>query len=139
MASDGTRLAGLGCLRSRHGWPPTGGVEAECELWHCVDEEGRELRPGVTGRRKMGVKQAATLLDRSFLLYPVLPRPGAGGEGRARLLQTSDGSILGRDDDESKAASGGRRRHRKMRWGWCGCAVESFSEAADGDHVVASA
>ena len=91
------------------------GVEAECELRHCVDEEGRELRPGVTGRRKMGVKQAATLLDRSFLLYPVLPRPGAGGEGR-RLLQTSDGSILGRDDDESKAASGGRRRNRKMRW-----------------------
>jgi hypothetical protein len=53
------------------------GVEAECELRYCVDEEGRELRPGVTG--KMGVKQAATLLDRSFLLYPVLPRPGGGG------------------------------------------------------------
>jgi hypothetical protein len=61
------------------------------------------------------------------------------GEEGGRLLQTSDGSILGRDDDESKAASGGRRRNRKMRWGWCGCAVESFSEAADGDHVVASA
>ena len=99
------------------------GVETECELRHCIDEEGRGLRPGVTGRCKMGVKQAATLLDRSFLLYPVLPRPGAG----RGLLQTSDGSILGRDDDESKAASGGRRRNRKMRWAWCGCAVESFS------------
>ena len=53
------------------------GVEAECELRHCVDEKGTGLRPGVTGRRKMGVKRAATLLDRSFLLYPVLPRPGA--------------------------------------------------------------
>jgi len=57
------------------------GVEAECELRHCVDEEGRELRPGATGRRKVGFKQAATLLDRSVLLYPVLPRPGAGGKG----------------------------------------------------------
>jgi hypothetical protein len=27
----------------------------------------------------------------------------------------------------------------RMRWGWCGCALESFSEAADRDHVVASA
>jgi hypothetical protein len=53
----------------------------------------------VTGQRKVGAKGAATLLDRSFLLYPV-PRPGAGG---GRLLQTSDGSILGRDDDESKS------------------------------------
>jgi hypothetical protein len=35
----------------------------------------------VTGRRKVGVKRAATLLDRSFILYPVLPRPGAGGRG----------------------------------------------------------
>src|SRR4051794_27064763 len=40
---------------------------------------GRELRPRVTRRRKVGVKRAATLLDRSFILYPVLPRPGAGG------------------------------------------------------------
>jgi hypothetical protein len=79
----------------------------------------------------MGVKQAATLLDRSFLLYPGQEQ-GEGG----RLPQTSDGSILGLDDDESKVASGG---NRKMRWGWCGYAVESFSEAADGDHVVASA
>jgi hypothetical protein len=31
------------------------------------------------------------------------------------------------------------RRNRKMRWRWCGCAVESFSAPADGDHVVASA
>ena len=60
----------------------------------------------------MGVKGAATLLDRSFLLYPVFLRQGAGG----RLLQTSDGSILGRDDDYSKAASGGRRRSGKIRW-----------------------
>ena len=59
------------------------GVEAEYELRHYVDEEGRELRPGWTGRAEMGVKQAATLLDRSFLLYPVLPRPGAGGKGGA--------------------------------------------------------
>jgi hypothetical protein len=59
------------------------GVEAECELRHCADEEGRELRPGVTGRRKMGVKQVATLLDRSFLLYRALPRPGAGEPGGA--------------------------------------------------------
>ena len=58
---------------------PQRGVEAECELRHYIGEEGRELRPGVTGRRKIGVKQAAMLLDRSFLLYPVLPRPGAGG------------------------------------------------------------
>ena len=55
------------------------GVEAECELKHCVDEEGRGLRPRVTGRRKMGVKGAATLLDRSFLLYPVLPTARTGG------------------------------------------------------------
>jgi hypothetical protein len=55
------------------------GVEAECELKHCVDEEGRGLRPRVTGRRKVDVKEAATLLDCSFLLYPVLPRPGARG------------------------------------------------------------
>src|SRR3984957_20808067 len=88
------------------------GVEAECELRHCVDEEGRELRPGVTGQCKVGVKGAATLLDRSFLLYPVLPTAKSRGGG---LLQTSDGSILGRDDDESKAASGGRRRKRKMK------------------------
>jgi hypothetical protein len=88
----------------------------------------------VAGRRKVGVKGAATLLGRSFLLYPVLPRPGAG-EG---LLQTSDGSILGRDDDESKAASGGRRRNGKMRWDGVGV-QESFSAPADGDHVVASA
>jgi hypothetical protein len=32
---------------------------------------------------------------------------------RGGLLQTSDGSILGRDDDESKAASGGRRKNGK--------------------------
>ena len=89
----------------------------------------------MSGRRKMGVKQAATLLDRSFLYI----LSSQGQEQGGALLQTSDGSILGRDDDESKAASGGRRRNRKMRWGWCGCAVESFSEAADGDHVVASA
>ena len=48
---------------------------------------------------------------------------------RGRLLQTSDGSILGRDDDESKAASGGRRRNRKMRWGWCGCQQQRDTEA----------
>jgi hypothetical protein len=48
------------------------------------------------------------------------------------MLQTSDGSILGRDDDESKAASGGRRRNGKDEVGWCGCAVESFSALADG-------
>ena len=78
MASDGTRLAGLGVF-ARDTVGLQRGVEAECELKHCVDEEGRGLRPRVTGRRKVGVKGAATLLDRSFLLYPVLPRPGAGG------------------------------------------------------------
>ena len=78
MASDGTRLAGLGVF-ARDMVGLQRGVEAECELKHCVDEEGKGLRPRVTGRRKVGVKGAATLLDRSFLLYPVLPRPGAGG------------------------------------------------------------
>jgi len=38
------------------------------------------------------------------------PMARSRGEEGGRLLQTSDGSILGRDDDESKAASGGRRR-----------------------------
>ena len=80
MAYDGTRLAVfaldvVGLQRD---------VEAEYELKHCVDEEGIGLRPRVSGRRKVGVKQAATLLDRSFLLYPVLPRPGAGGRGEGR-------------------------------------------------------
>jgi hypothetical protein len=37
----------------------------------------------VTGRRKVGVKGAATLLDRSLLLYPVLPRPGPPGGAAA--------------------------------------------------------
>jgi hypothetical protein len=78
MASDGTRLAGLGCLRSRYGWLQRA-VEAECELKHYIDKEGRGLRPRVTGRRKVGVKRAVTPLDRSFLLYPVLSRPGARG------------------------------------------------------------
>ena len=41
----------------------------------------KEKRPGVTGRRKVGVKGAAALLDRSFLLYPALPWPGVGGKG----------------------------------------------------------
>jgi hypothetical protein len=36
-----------------------------------------------------------------------------GQERGGGLLQTSDGSILGRDDDESKAASGGRCRNGK--------------------------
>jgi hypothetical protein len=65
----------------------------------------------VTGRREVGVKGAATLLDRSFLLYPLLPRSGAG---RGGLLQTLDESILGRDDDESKAVSSGRHRNKRL-------------------------
>src|SRR6266480_3253932 len=73
------------------------GVEAEYKLNHCIDEEGRGLKPRATEQRKVGIKGPATLLDRSVLLYPVLPRPGA----RGRLLQTSDGSILERDDDVS--------------------------------------
>jgi hypothetical protein len=63
----------------------------------------------VTGRRKVGVKRAATAAGPllSIISYPPTARSRGG------LLQTSDGSILGRDDDESKAASGGRRRNRK--------------------------
>jgi hypothetical protein len=77
----------------------------------------------------VGVKGAATLLDRSFLLCPVLPRSGAGGG----LLQTSDGSILGRDDDESKAASGGRGRNGKDEVGmvWV-CSGVVFSACGRG-------
>jgi hypothetical protein len=63
----------------------------------------------VTGRRKVGVKggcnAAGPLL--SIISCPLTARSKGG------LLQTSDGSILGRDDDESKAASGGRRRNGK--------------------------
>jgi hypothetical protein len=78
MVSDGTRLAGLGVF-ARDAVGLQRGVEGECELKHCIDEEGGGLRLRVTGRRKMSVKGAATLPDRSFLLYPVLPRLGAGG------------------------------------------------------------
>jgi hypothetical protein len=67
------------------------------KLKHCVDEEGRGLRPGVTGRRKVGVKGAATLLDYSFLLYPVLLRPGAGGACcRLRTDPLWDGMTMSR-------------------------------------------
>ena len=94
MASDGTRLAGLGC-------------QASCNV-------------------------AGPLL--SIISCPPTARSRGG------VPAADFGRIhFGDDNDESKAASGGRRRNRKMRWGWCGCAVESFSEAADGDHVVASA
>jgi hypothetical protein len=73
------------------------GIEAECELKHCVDEEGRGLRPRVTGRRKVGVKGAATLLERSFLLYPVLPRPGAvGARCKLRMDPFWDGMTMSR-------------------------------------------
>ena len=50
-------------------------VEAKNELRHYVDEEGRGLR----STAQSGCKGAVALLDRSFLLYPVLLRPGAGG------------------------------------------------------------
>ena len=33
------------------------GVEAECELKYCVDEEGRGLKPRVTGRRKTAKRE----------------------------------------------------------------------------------
>ena len=112
MVSDGTRLAELGVF-ARDTVGLQRGVEAECELKHYVDEEGRGLRPRVTGRRKVGVKGAATLLDRSFSIISCPPT----ARSRGRLLQISDEYILGRDDDESKAASGGRRGSRKMRWG----------------------
>jgi hypothetical protein len=64
--------------------------------------------------------------SRPCLVLPLLRWEQGGGEG---LLQTSGGSILGRDGYESKAASGGRRRNRKMRWGGCGCAVEPVFSA----------
>src|ERR1700719_2653485 len=99
MVSDGTRLAELGVF-ARDTVGLQRGVEAECELKHYVDEEGRGLRPRVTGRRKVGVKGAATLLDRSFSIISCPPTARSRG-----LLQTSDGSILGRNNDESKAAS----------------------------------
>src|SRR5436305_13098631 len=96
------------------------GVEAECELRHCVDEEGRGLRLRVTGRRKVGVKGAATLLDRSFLLYPVIPRPGAGGPCcRLRTDPFWNGMTMSRKRLLVEDAG-----MEKMRWGWCGCAVE---------------
>src|SRR5271154_1764937 len=42
-------------------------------------------------------KGAATLLDRSFLLYPVLPRPGAGGACcRLRTDPFWDGMMMSR-------------------------------------------
>jgi hypothetical protein len=109
MASDGTRLAGLGVF-ARDTVGLQRGVEAKYELKHCVDEEGRGPRPRVTERRKVGVSQgccnaAGPLL--SIISCPPMARI------RGSLLQTSDGSILGRDDDESKAASGGIRRNGK--------------------------
>ena len=61
----------------------------------------------MTGRCKVDVKGATTLLGRSFLLYPVLPWPGAGPAADFGRIH------LGRDNDESKAASGGRRRNGK--------------------------
>ena len=84
---------------------------------------------------KLGVKGAGTLMDRSFLLYPALPRPGAGGD----LLQTSHESILGRDDDESKAGLVEGRRNDKDEVEMVWVSVGSFSAPADRDHVVASA
>jgi hypothetical protein len=83
--------------------------EAECELKHCVDEEGRGLRSRVTGRRKVGVKGDATLPGPLLSIISCPPH----GQEQGGLLQTSDGSILGRDNDESKAASSGRRRNGK--------------------------
>jgi hypothetical protein len=52
---------------------------------------------------------------------------------RGGLLQTSDGSILGRDDDESKAASGGRGRNGKDEVGmvWV-CSGVVFSACGRG-------
>ena len=55
------------------------GAEAEYKLNHCVDEEGRKLKPRATEQRKVGIEGPATLLARSVLLYPVFPRPGAEG------------------------------------------------------------
>ena len=69
----------------------------------------------MTGRRKVGVKGAATLPDRSFLLYPVLPRLGAGG-----LLQTSDGFIWDGMTMSRKRLLVEDAGMEKMRWGWCG-------------------
>jgi hypothetical protein len=89
----------------------------------------------VTGRRKVGIKGDATLPDRSFLLYPVFPRPGAGGACyRLRTDPFWDGMTMSRKRLLVEDAG-----MEKMRWGWCGYAVESFSAPADGDHVVASA
>src|SRR5271155_1491582 len=63
-------------------------------------------------------KGAATLLDRSFLLYPVLPRPGAGRACcRLRTDPFWDGMTMSRKQLLVEDAGIG-----KMRWRWCGCA-----------------
>ena len=88
----------------------------------------------MTGRRKMGVKGGATLLERSFLLSC---HPTARSRGACCRLRTDpfwDGMTMSR-----KRLLVERRRNGKDEVDGVGVPVESFSAPADGDHMVASA
>jgi hypothetical protein len=95
MASDGTRLAEAWVSLARDTVDLQRGVETECELKHCVDKEGRELRPGVTGRREVGVKGVAGLP----ISIISCPRTARSKEGPRCRLQTDpfwNGMIMSR-------------------------------------------
>jgi len=69
----------------------------------------RELRLGVTGKRKVDVKGGCNAAGPFLSIISCLPRPGTRGD--CCRLRTD--TFWERDDDESKAASGGRCRNGK--------------------------
>jgi hypothetical protein len=122
MASNGTRLAGLGVF-ARNTVSLQRGVEAECELKHCVDEEGRGQRPRVTGRRKVGVCQGGCKAAGPLLSITSCP-PTARNRGACCRLRTDpfwDGMTMSRKQLLAEDAG-----MEKMRRGWCGCGSSCF-------------
>jgi hypothetical protein len=96
----------------------------------------RELRLGVTGRRKVDVKGGCNAAGPFLSIISCPPRPGTRGDCcRLRTDPFWNGMTMSR----KRLLVGNVGMEKMRREGWCWYAVESFSEPADGNHVVASA
>ena len=111
-------------------------------LKHYIEEEeeeekeGRGLKSRVTGQRKIGVKGAATLLGRSFLLIISCPSTDRSRRACCRLRTDPfwDGMTISRKWPLVEDVGIGRRGGDGVGVQW-----SRFQPPVGGDHVVASA
>jgi hypothetical protein len=106
--------------------------------WDSVTEQLRQELEQVSELAVFGEFDVKNRMENIKLLENAAPAIENVAPHLSKMLRLLDHPRWARDKPEEVQLEL-QHRHLLMFSIMCGCAVESFSEAADGDHVVASA